>query len=376
MKNVIYYCLCALMAFTALSCGKTQSNDFPLPVVRKEAVFICTDNNNLISYDPYTGAKHWEVNFKGNSRGVPVLWKKKLYLVTNNGYFYAVDVLKGKISLEVNITNSSDYSLAVENDRLYMASDKLYCYDLNGTLVWQYDPLTPCTASPTLVNGKVYVPANDRIHAVDAGSGSGVWTSPSAGGINIQSSPRVSNGLVYFGGENKKIYALQQSDGSVRWEYLTGDRIKSSPLVYGGMCICGSEDFGLYCIDTTSPTLPPNGELRWKYTTLDRISSSPAVHEASNTIIVGGYDFNLYAIDHVSGLLKWKYPAGSLIKSSPLVYGNYIFFTSYDRYLYCVDVRYGNTVWKSYINGNTDSSPMADDMTNGVYPTVSGMSKY
>jgi hypothetical protein len=157
---------------------------------------------------------------------------------------------------------------------------------------------------------------------------------------------------------------------------MTGDKIISSPMVYGGMCIIGSADFGVYCIDTTSPSAPPAGELRWAYPTIDRVNSSATVHEASNTVLIGGHDFNLYAIDHVSGILKWKYPAGSLIKSSPVVYGNYVYFTAVDRYLYCVDVRNGSTVWKSFLNGSTESSPMVDDLKNGQYPGVSGMSKY
>ncbi|MEN9339483.1 MAG: hypothetical protein RIQ62_795 [Bacteroidota bacterium] len=335
---------------------------------------MTTDNNNLISYNPYTGNKQWEIHMQGNSQGVPVLYNNKLYLVTNNGYFYAVDIVLGKVSLEVFINHSSTHSLAVDNGKLFMASDKLYCYDLNGIMVWQYNPNTPCTASPQVANGRVYVAAGDKIHAVTT-AGAAVWTSPSAGGQDIVSSPRVSNGLVYYGGQDKNVYAINESNGSLKWKYLTNDRVKSSPLVYGGMCLVGSDDFGLYCVDTTSPTLPFTGELRWVYPSLERISSSPTVHEASNTILVGSYDFNLYAVDHVSGKLKWKYPAGSLIKCSPVVYGNYVYFSAYDRYLYCVDIRYGSTVWKSYMNGNSDSSPMVDDLSNGIFPSISGMSK-
>jgi outer membrane protein assembly factor BamB len=78
----------------------------------------------------------------------------------------------------------------------------------------------------------------------------------------------------------------------------------------------------------------------------------------------------------VSGTLRWKYPAGSLIKTSPVVFGNYVYFCSYDRYLYCVDVRDGRTIWKQFMNGNTQSSPVVDDLSNGIHATISGMSQY
>ena len=379
MKKLRFLAYLLLLAVVINSCGKTMSGDLPLPTDRKEAVYITTNNNNLISYNPYTGAKQWEVIFKGASNGVPVLYKKKLYAITNNGYLYAIDILTGKISMENNILNPSLQSMAVDNDRLYIAgTDSLYCYDLNGNKIWSYDPGNGafCTSSPQVANGHVYVAAGDKIHAVDAGNGSGIWTSPSASGIDILSSPRVSNGLVYYGGQDKIIYAVNESNGSLKWKYTTADKITSSPMVYGGMCIIGSTDYGVYCIDTTSPSAPPAGELRWKYPTNDRVNSSATVHEASNTILIGGYDFNLYAIDHVTGQLKWKYPAGSIIKSSPVVYGDYVYFNAVDRYLYCVDVRNGSTVWKSFLNGTSESSPMVDDLKNGQYPGISGMSKY
>ncbi|GBL35312.1 acyl-CoA synthetase family member 4 [Filimonas sp.] len=378
MKKLTYLAYASLIVLLAISCGKQKSSDLPLPVDRKEAVYITTNNNNLISYNPYTGVKYWEVFFKGSSEGVPVLYKKKLYLTTNAGYFYAIDILKGEITIEKDLQKTSILSLAVDNDRIYMGSqtDSFYCYDLNGSKQWSYDPGTQCKSSPQVANGRVYFGAGDKIHAINATNGAFVWTSPSAGGVDILSSPRVSNGLVYYGGQDKKIYAINESNGALKWQYMTGDKIISSPMVYGGMCIIGSADFGVYCIDTTSPSAPPAGELRWAYPTIDRVNSSATVHEASNTVLIGGHDFNLYAIDHVSGILKWKYPAGSLIKSSPVVYGNYVYFTAVDRYLYCVDVRNGSTVWKSFLNGSTESSPMVDDLKNGQYPGVSGMSKY
>lgn len=378
MKKIFYSAYAMLMMLLAISCGKEKSTDLPLPVDRKESVYITTNNNNLISYNPYTGSKQWEVFFKGVSQGVPVLYKKKLYLTTDAGYFYAVDILKGEISIEKNLQKPSILSIAVDNDKVYMGSltDSFYCYDLSGNKLWSYNPGAKCSSSPQVANGNVYFGANVKMHAVNASTGAAVWTSAAVIG-SILSSPRVSNGLVYYGATDKKIYAIRENNGSLQWNYSTGDIITSSPMVYGGMCIIGSTDYGVYCIDTTSPSAPPSGELRWKYMTNERINySSATIHEASNTVLIGGYDFNLYAIDHVSGTLKWKYPAGSLIKSSPVVYGNYVYFVAVDRYLYCVDVRNGSAVWKSYLNGSTESSPMVDDLKNGQYPGVSGMSKY
>lgn len=378
MKKLIYLVCATLLVIIAVSCAKQKSGDLPLPTSRKEAVYITTDNNNLISYNPYTGDKQWEVHFNGACEGVPVMYKKKLYLVTNAGWFYSVDILKGEIYFQKDIKKITKLSIAMDNEKIYVAAiDSLHCFDLSGNKQWSYDPGTgkQPTSSPQVANGHIYLGIGDKLHAVNT-SGTQFWTSPSAGGVDIVSSPRVSNSLVYFGGGDKMIYALNESNGSIKWQYLTKDKVFSSPMVYGGMCILGSQDYGVYCIDTTSPSIPMQGELRWKYPTIDRVSSSPTVYAPDNTVLVGSYDFNLYAIDHVSGVLKWKYPAGSIIKSSPVVYGEHVYFTALDRYLYCVDVRNGSTVWKAFLNGSTESSPMVDDLKNGQYPGNSGMSTY
>lgn len=358
--------LCSLQA-----CKKTQSTDAPLPVVRKEAVYISTENNNLISYQYNTGEKLWEVILKGNAQSTPVLYNKKLYTITGNGYLYSIDILKGEIYREMNIGLSSVHALSAVNGKLYIASDKLYCYDTTMNFAWWYIPASGdiCTTAPQVINNRVFVGAGNTCHAVDAGTGLGVWVSAPLPD-SIKSSPSVSNGVVYFGCNDKKVYALNESDGSPRWNFATMDKVFASPIVYGGMCLIGGMDYDFYCIDTTT------GFKRWSTATAERISSSAAIHELTNTVLFGSYDFNLYALSHVDGKIKWKYPAGSLIKSSPVVYKDYVYFTSFDRYIYCVNVNSGNLVWKQFLNGNTLSSPVVDDLQKGVHPSVSGMSKY
>lgn len=369
MKKISYVLLAFAFILTFISCAKKKSDDPALPKDRYEAVFVTTDNNNLISYEANTGNKLWEVILDGTCKGTPVIYEKKVYLHTDGGFLFKVDILTGKIEDSVATMFPSKLALYAFSGKLYIAADKLYCYDTGLSKIWEYDGGAPCSSSPQLEGDKLYLGMGDKIHCVDL-NGSNVWQSPAIVGGSINSSPRVSDGIVYYGAQDKKIYAIRASDGSPVWDYTTIDKVESSPLVYGGMCIIGSTDYDLYCIDTMS------GLLRWQYHTLERVNSSPAIHPSTNTVLVGSYDFNLYAIDHVSGVLKWKYPAGSLIKCSPVVYGNLIYFHSFDRYLYCVDARDGKLVWKQFINANSQGSPIVDNLGDGLYSTESGMSAF
>lgn len=371
----------SMLVIVFASCTRTISVDTPIVKARKQAVYISTNNNNLISYDANSGAKLWEVITNGTNEGVPVLINEKIYFLTNSGYLYGVNVATGKITLEISLGFSklplltTQPSLCAYQNKLYIANKRIYCYDTLGVQVWNYNPGAFCSTSPTIAEGKLFVGTTKNLHCLDPLNGNFLWSSTAIVELDpadiITSSPRASNGLVYFGADNRKVYALEASNGNTKWTYTAGDKVLSSPMVYGGMCIVGSQDFNVHCIDTTT------GLKRWVFPTAERVYSSPIVHELSNTVLVGSYDFNLYAIDHVSGQLKWKYPAGSLIKSSPVVAGNNVYFTAFDRYLYCVDVRNGALVWKQFMNGNSESSPFVDDdFMTGKSAGISGMSKY
>ncbi len=361
-----------LIAATLLlaACSKTMSPDLPLPQIRNEAVIVSTENSTLLSYQASTGNKLWEVTTDGPVDISPVINLENVWCISRKGTVTVVNVKTGKKTLEVATGLLNNKGICLGDNMLFLASDQLYALSpANGTPLWMATNGSPCTGAPQYHNGKVYVATGNNVMCVDAATGVVVWMSAGVPSP-MESGVKVSNGLVYAGATDGRIYAFKEVDGSPVWNYQTGDKVQSSPAVYGGMCVAGSYDYSIYCVDTTS------GALRWKYPTKERVHSSATFHEFTNSVLIGSYDFNLYCIDHVSGTLRWKYPTASLIKSSPVVYKDYVYFSSYDRYLYCVDVKDGRTVWKQFMNANTQSSPIVDDTENALYNSESGMGKY
>ena len=68
------------------------------------------------------------------------------------------------------------------------------------------------------------------------------------------SSPAIgSDGTVYVGSQDKKLYALSGKSGVKLWEFETGDRVFSSPAIGSdGTVYVGSDDQKLYAIKTDS----------------------------------------------------------------------------------------------------------------------------
>ena len=100
-------------------------------------------------------------------------------------------------------------------------------------------------------------------------------------GFAVLSSPAVANGVVYFGSYDKNVYALNASTGALIWKYTTGNEVVSSPAVANGVVFVGSEDNNVYALNANT------GTLLWKYLTGGSVDSSPTV--ANGVLYVGSY---------------------------------------------------------------------------------------
>jgi outer membrane protein assembly factor BamB len=89
--------------------------------------------------------------------------------------------------------------------------------------------------------------------------------------------------------------------------------------------------------------------VKWKFPTGDRIVSSPVI--ADKTIYFGGDDGNIYAVDAETGRQIWKCATKGPVSSSPAVEGGVLYATSYDGKLYAVDAKTGAVKWKFATEG-------------------------
>jgi len=140
------------------------------------------------------------------------------------------------------------------------------------------------------------------------------------------------------------------------WSFKVGDEIKSSPIIYDNMIFVGGMDGYLYALDQT-------GKLKWKYKTESSIEASPII--IKKTVIIGSMSGVVYAFDYKTGKLKWKFKTDGQIAGSANWLSNgttiQILVPSYDFNLYSINLETGKVLWKceteNYING----SPATDN---------------
>jgi outer membrane protein assembly factor BamB len=181
-------------------------------------------------------------------------------------------------------------------------------------------------------------------------------------GDRIVSSPVYAAGVIYFGSDDGNVYAVDATDGRQLWQRKTGGPVASTPAIAGQLVYVVSYDGKLYAFDTRT------GKPQWKFATegerrfeakglhgmqpknqtiadpFDVYLSSPVV--AGGTVYFGSGDGNVYALDAVSGALKWKFHTGDVVHASPAYADGALFFGSWDSYLYAVDAKTGQEKWR------------------------------
>ncbi len=199
-------------------------------------------------------------------------------------------------------------------------------------------------SAPVIADGVLYATGPDGLHALDAASGTSLWTfDPPVQGFSA-SMPVVANGIVYFTitvpappGHDCKgaVYATDAATGSLLWKTRTGCSFSRSVTVGQGLLVAG---FG-FDVDAFSPS---TGGLLWSFPTGGSIESPPAV--SGGMVFVASDDGNLYAVNASTGLQVWEnpLPAGS---SSPAVAKGVVYICRTDSGLSAIDAATGSLLW-------------------------------
>lgn len=127
-------------------------------------------------------------------------------------------------------------------------------------------------------------------------------------GNSIDSSPILAkNGTIYLGSSNKNLYAINP-DGSVKWFFKSGEIIECKPSIgKDGTIYFGSDK--VYAIN-------PDGTEKWRFDTKKAIVSDFTIFE--DILYVTSLDGHLYAINP-DGTEKWNFETGSWIIATPAI---------------------------------------------------------
>jgi outer membrane protein assembly factor BamB len=165
---------------------------------------------------------------------------------------------------------------------------------------------------------------------------------------HVFSTPVLSDGHVYVGGQDGFITALAAETGEQQWQYAVQADVDGSGVIGSdGTLFIGADDGRIYAIRS-------DGSLRWSFVAQRDIRSSLGI-APDGTVYATSFDGNLYSLA-ASGEVNWVLPTGGVIHSSPVVdIDGLVFFGSQDDHLYAVS-SVGKVEWAIDMGADIDSS--------------------
>jgi outer membrane protein assembly factor BamB len=184
-----------------------------------------------------------------------------------------------------------------------------------GTLLWEFQTGDKVSGTSPAIgsDGTVYIGSDDgKVYAMDGKSGAKKWEFKTWG--YLKSSPAIGpDGTVYVGSWDHKVYALDGKTGAKLWDFETKAKVSCAPTIgTDGTVYIGSDDNNVYALNGQT------GTKKWEFKTGGDVVSAPAIGD-DGTVYFGSVDKKLYALDGKSGAKKWEFETGRTINSSPAI---------------------------------------------------------
>ena len=327
-------------------------------------LYVGSSDGNLYALNAVTGQEIWKFTTGGPVASSPTIDNGILYFLSGDSYLYAINATDGSLKWKYQATeNASPGSFAsnptVNSGIVYFtAYDNLWAVNASsGSLVWtSYNDDYSPDVSPTVVNGMVLDPAIDgggTIHSFNAQTGAAL--TPYGGGMG-HGNPAVFNGVVYGADEGAVVAAWDLN--TYAGKFYVGYGVGTSPTVYDGVVYNGGTA-GLIAVDTGT------GALLWQETTFQ--TCSPAAGGGSVFVCTNGSTLNAYNAS--TGTLQWSI-ALDVYTSFNITVSNGNVYVGTGAGVVAVAGSTGKLLWNFQTNATSVSGPLVIDWAGTVHHTT------
>jgi outer membrane protein assembly factor BamB len=299
-------------------------------------------------------------------------------VISNTGIIYKFNSKGKQIWSFNNVDGIINSTPCIGNNYLYFGCNDGYLYALNfdGRLQWKYFiGGNGISSSPTFdsTNNNVYIGSSYGLIAVN-NNGKFLWSYNTSGAITTCPAFVPEYNTIYFTSHNGYLYAVNTIDGSLKWKYLAGDAIQSSPAIGpDGTIYFGCNDGYLYAVQEPDSD-STNGILVWKFNNgiiTSQITSSPAVDESGNIYYTClqnpgmlGLQGKLYIVNP-NGTTNNSITISYSTVSSPLLDADNNIFVGSGFNVYGIS-KEAVLLWTIELGGEVQSSPVLDSKNNLV----------
>jgi outer membrane protein assembly factor BamB len=145
----------------------------------------------------------------------------------------------------------------------------------------------------------------------------------------------VYNGVVYFGSFDRKLYAVNATDGSPKWKepFMGGNWFWSQPVIVNDTLYAGCLDGSIYALK------PSTGELVTVFPIGSQVASQPVVFD--NYVIFASHNGVVYKIDSTTQEIIQIAAFSSTIDGPLTINEGIVYFQTHDAALQRIDLQSG-----------------------------------
>ncbi len=277
--------------------------------------------------------------------------------------------------------------IVLSEQKLFFGTDSgiFYCLDAyTGKEIWRYvlsrrKRNTEIFSSAAVGDNAVFFGAMDgNIYALSKETGKRLWVYLDAdwvdGDVLYDSQHKTIIVTLTYGflHEQTKLVALDVLTGKKKWEYPIKNKITKKILLHNGYVIFTEEVGGVISISSK------DGSLFWCTKEISITHSScPTLYKREGCLLVAGT--SLFENEERGLLYFVSLATGKVIRKSavfsygtvnnPVVHEGYVLISSFDKYVYVVDLFSGNLLQSHYLGSRifSDAVPYKDKKNNHVH---------
>ncbi len=166
---------------------------------------------------------------------------------------------------------------------------------------------------------------------------------------SFESTAIIQDGVIYIGGLDGPLYALELATGKVKWKYLTEAGIKAAPAYRDGKIYVGDIDGRFHCVDAST------GKGLWGYESQGEIDSGANFFD--DKVLFGSQDATLYCLEAATGKEVWKHQISDQIRCFPTIVDNRCFVAGCDGELHVISLKDGESLGTVRIESPTGCTP-------------------
>lgn len=292
-------------------------------------LFFGSTDHTVSSWNAFDGRVRWSYPAADTVETAPVVSGGLVYISSGESWIYALDAHTGTLIWKKQLDSNVSDAATIHDGKLLIGDEKGVFYILSartGQEWFRFRTPRAISGSPVLSEDgeRAYFSSGGQLYAVEA-------------------TRREIPGLYQF----KQLWAqlwLWQVPGVPRpkgqqgglWRFTPENPlqgIKSSPALVdeedGGVLYVGGHDNNVYALDAIS------GDLLWTFRTADAVWASPLVIKSH--LIVGDESGTLYSLDRLTGRENWTLDLGAPITIPPIVSNGLVIVRTADGYVYGIE---------------------------------------